>query len=283
MKLCNFMMDGSARTGMKTENGILDLTELGFPAEMNEIICGGDAMLEKIRAAAENAAGPLLSECDIEFLPVSNPKKIVCEGLNFKNHAEETGGAAPEHPIFFSKFYDALSAHNKETVLPSWHEKYDYEAELVLVVGKYAYNLSSPEEARKHIFGYTCGNDVSARDCQFLSSQWLSGKSFPGFAPTGPYIVTSDEFDPEKPHNILCEVNGVTVQNGVTTDMIFPCAETLYAASKFFPLDAGDLIFTGTPEGVILGLEKGKRVWLKSGDILKVSIDGIGTLVTPLK
>ena len=282
MKLCCFRLDGSVRTGVKAAAGIIDLTALGFPAEMNEIIRGGEAMLGKIRAAAESCKGTVLAESDIEFLPVSNPKKIVCEGLNFKKHAEETGGTAPKHPVFFSKFYDTLSAHNKETILPAWNKKYDYEAELVIVVGKYSYNLPSPEAARENIFGYTCGNDLSARDCQFLSSQWLSGKSFPGFAPTGPYIATCDEFDPEVSHGIFCEVNGVTVQSSVTTDMIFNCAETLYTASKFFPLDAGDLIFTGTPEGVIQGRERDKRVWLKPGDIVRVSIDGIGTLVTPL-
>ena len=282
MKLCSFTIDGATKTGVRTEAGILDLTALGFPADMNEIIRGGATVLAKIRAAAESAAGPFIDEQAAKFLPVSNPKKILCEGLNFKKHAEETGGTAPERPIFFSKFYDTLNAHNEATALPAWHEKYDYEAELVIVVGKYSYNLSSPEEARANIFGYTCGNDLSARDCQFLSSQWLCGKSFPGFAPVGPYIATSDELNPEEPHSITCEVNGVTVQSSDTTDMIFSCAETLYTASKFFPLDAGDIIFTGTPAGVIQGREKDKRVWLKPGDTLRVSIDGIGTLITPL-
>ena len=282
MKLCSFLMDGAVKTGAKAGDAVIDLTALGFPSDMNEIILGGEDMLKKISVAVDGFEGTAIAEKDINFQPVTNPKKIVCEGLNFKSHAEETGGTAPDYPILFSKFYDALSAHDKETALPAWHERYDYEAELVIVVGKRAYNLSSQEEAREHIFGYTCGNDLSARDCQFLSSQWLSGKSFPGFAPVGPYIATSDEFNPEEPHGIFCAVNGVTVQNGVTTDMIFSCAETLYTASKFFPLEAGDIIFTGTPAGVIQGLEKDKRVWLKPGDVVKVSIDGIGELVTRL-
>ena len=281
MYLCSFEIDGRPRVGVKTGGAIADVTALGFPARMNEIIEGSDDMLSRIKAALREKKPAALDEEDVKFLPVTEPKKIICEGLNFKDHAEETGGEAPKYPVFFSKFIDALRAHNEPMQLPPWLNRYDYEAELVIVVGKHAYNVSVIE-AEKCIFGYTCGNDLSARDAQFLSSQWLCGKALPGSAPVGPYIITRDSFDPREPHGIYCEVNGEMVQSGNTVDMIFSCFAALSAASRFFPLSPGDLLFTGTPAGVIQGKKREERVWLKAGDIVKVIIDGVGTLVTPL-
>jgi 2-keto-4-pentenoate hydratase/2-oxohepta-3-ene-1,7-dioic acid hydratase in catechol pathway len=248
---------------------------------MGEAAAGGAALLERMEAAAGAYDGAVYALDRVEFGNVTSPGKIVCAGLNYKSHAEETGGQAPEYPVLFSKFGDALSPSGAPVALPGWRRCYDYEAELVVVVGARAYNVP-PEDAAAHIFGYTCGNDLSARDSQFLSSQWLSGKSFPGFAPAGPFIVTADCFDPSADNAIVCRVNGESVQNGVTSDMIFTCAETLSAASRCFPLEPGDLIFTGTPAGVILGKPKGRRVWLRPGDTVEVAIEGIGTLVTPL-
>ena len=281
MKLCSIIIDGSPCAGVLTGNGIVNITALGFPSKMNDIIEGGDETLARIEAALGDNALPAFAPESVEYLPVTAPKKIICEGLNYKDHAEETGSAVPDHPIFFSKFEDSLSAHNKPTPLPPWLSQYDYEAELVVVIGRHAYNVS-PDEAEACIFGYTCGNDLSARDAQFLSSQWLSGKSLPGSGPVGPCIVTRDSFDPRRPHGVFCEVNGTTVQSGNTVDMIFPCFEAVSVASRFFPLSPGDLLFTGTPAGVIQGRKHEKRVWLKPGDVVKVSIDGIGTLTTPL-
>ena len=206
------------------------------------------------------------------------PTKILCVGLNYRSHAEETGGEAPKEPVIFSKFNDALAADGQEIALPAWHRCYDYEAELVAVMGRPLYHASSEEEARAAIGGYTCGNDLSARDCQFRSNQWLIGKSLPGFAPVGPRIVPAADFDPLKPHRITCEVNGVTVQDDDVTNMIFSCAAIAEYVSQFMPLAPGDLIFTGTPAGVLLGRPKGQRVWLKPGDEVAVSIEGIGTL-----
>ena len=210
-----------------------------------------------------------------------NPQKILCVGLNYRSHAEETGGEVPKEPVIFSKFGDALAEDGQEIVLPEWHRCYDYEAELVIVMGKPVWNASR-EEAAAAIGGYTCGNDLSARDCQFRSAQWLIGKSFPGFAPIGPRIVPADEFDPGRPHRITCAVNGVTVQDDDVTGMIFSCSEIVSYISGFLPLAPGDLIFTGTPSGVILGKPKGTREWLKKGDTVAVSIEGIGTLTNRL-
>ena len=281
MKLCSIALNGNPCVGVMTDAGIVNITALGFPAGMNEIIDGGSKMLSGIQAALDGKTSQALDENSVEFLPVTEPKKIVCEGLNFKDHAKETGGEIPKYPIFFSKFDDALIGHNKPAPLPPWLNQFDYEAELVIVIGKPAYNITV-DEAESCIFGYTCGDDLSAREAQFLSNQWLCGKAFPASGPVGPYIVTRDSFDPRVPHGIFCELNGVTVQSGSTVDMIFPCFETVSEASKFFALSPGDLIFTGTPAGVIQGKKRENRVWLKPGDIVKVTIDGIGTLTTPL-
>jgi len=207
-----------------------------------------------------------------------NPTKILCVGLNYRSHAEETGGEAPKEPVIFSKFNDALADDGQEIVLPPWHRCYDYEAELVAVMGSALYHAGSEAAAREAIGGYTCGNDLSARDCQFRSNEWLIGKSFPGFAPVGPRIVPAAQFDPQTPHRIACAVNGVTVQEDDVTNMIFSCAGIVAYISQFIPLSPGDLIFTGTPAGVILGQPKGHRVWLRPGDEVAVTIEGIGTL-----
>ena len=281
MLLCSIEINGRQCVGVKTDSGVVNVSAMGFPSRMNDVISGGSEMLARVSAALQAKAPPALNEDGLKFLPVTEPKKIICEGLNYKSHAEETGGEAPSYPIFFSKFDDALSAHKQPVPLPPWLKRYDYEAELVVVVGRHAYNITA-EEADDYIFGYTCGNDLSARDSQFLSSQWLAGKALPGSAPVGPYIVTRDCFDPRKSNGIYCSVNGTAVQSGDTSDMIFPCHAALSEASKYFPLSPGDLLFTGTPDGVIQGRKKEDRVWLKPGDVVKVSIDGIGTLVTPL-
>lgn len=282
MKLLSFIKDSKTHIGALNAQGrVVDLTSHGYPDNMNDIIAGGETLKKRIAETLADMSLPTLDLSALDYANVTQPKKIVCVGLNYKSHAEETGGTAPKDIVFFSKFNDALTPGGKSVELPAWQHSYDYEAELVLVIGKPAWNVPK-ESALDYVFGYTCGNDLSARDSQFLSSQWLAGKAFPGFAPAGPVIVTSDSFDPDADNAIVCEVNGVQVQAGVTSDMIFNCAEIVSTASRFFKLDAGDLIFTGTPAGVILGKDKDKRVWLKPGDVVKVSINGIGSLVTPL-
>ncbi|MDR0906772.1 MAG: fumarylacetoacetate hydrolase family protein [Oscillospiraceae bacterium] len=285
MKLATIIVkttDGDARhVAALTEHGAVDVSALGIAGDMNALIAGGDASLDSIRAALAGYTGDYLDEKTLVFGKITEPGKIVCEGLNFVDHAEETGGEAPKYPVFFSKFNDALAPANAPVALPAWQRCYDYEAELVIVVGKSAYNIE-PEKAEEYIFGYAAGNDLSARDAQFLSSQWIAGKSFPGFAPVGPWIATRDELNPADGIGIRCRVNGAEVQNGNTRNMIFSCRETLAWASKFFALEPGDLIFTGTPAGVILGKPKGGRVWLKAGDVVTVEIDGIGALTTEL-
>ena len=281
MKLCNFQTADGIHVGVACQGGVVDITRAGIPGDMNQIIAGGADALRRISRLLEDPALPRLEERTLDYACVTRPGKILCVGLNYKQHAEETGGRAPEHPVLFSKFNDALCPAGKPVTLPPWQRCYDYEAELVIVMGRTAWAVGA-DEAMDHVFGYTCGNDLSARDSQFVSQQWLIGKTFPGFAPAGPFIVTADSFDPDGSNGIFCERNGRTVQAGNTNDMIFRCREIVAYASHYCRLEPGDLIFTGTPAGVILGHEKGARVWLKPGDTVRVRIDGIGTLENQL-
>jgi 2-keto-4-pentenoate hydratase/2-oxohepta-3-ene-1,7-dioic acid hydratase in catechol pathway len=281
MKLCNFLTDGEVHVGVEHERGVVDITRAGISETMNQIIAGGADTLQRISRLLEENDLPGQEERELTYACVTKPGKIVCVGLNYKSHAEETGGQAPEHPVLFSKFNDALCPTGREVVLPAWQRCYDYEAELVIVIGRTAWNVGA-DEAMDYVFGYTCGNDLSARDCQFVSNQWLIGKTFPDFAPAGPFIVTADSFDPNGSNHIFCELNGKIVQAGNTNDMIFSCREIVQYASRYCRLEPGDLIFTGTPAGVILGHKKGTRVWLKPGDTVKIMIDGICTLENKL-
>ena len=202
--------------------------------------------------------------------------KIVCIGLNYRSHAERAGFPIPEYPAIFSKFSNALALDGDDVVLPPWEISYDYEAELVIVIGKTAWGVSV-EDAKGYILGYTCGNDLSCRASQQRSGQWLIGKTMPGFAPVGPCIVPAQDFDAFAPHAIRSYVNGELRQNGDISDMIFNCAEIVSYASKYIQLEPGDLIFTGTPSGVALEYKDDEH-WLKPGDVVEIEIDGLGRL-----
>lgn len=282
MKLCSFYATGGEiRAGAVTEDGVVSLETLGFTESVDGIIAGGEAKLNGIKTALKNRTYDVMEPESLSFANVTRPGKILCVGLNYNSHAVETKGEAPKYPVYFSKFSDCLCPTGHDVFLPEWQRCYDYEAELVIVIGKTAWHIGE-DKAEDCIFGYTVGNDLSARDCQFLSNQWLSGKSMPDFAPAGPYIITADSFDPEKPNRIVCEVNGEVRQDGDTSDMIFTCRQIVADASKYFRLEPGDLIFTGTPAGVILGKPKGTRVWLKKGDTVRVTVEGICTLENKL-
>ena len=272
MKICNFISDGCTHPAVVTEKGIVDVAAAGFT--IDEIIAGrGREEIERLAEQAESYVEK------IEYANVVNKVgKLVCVGLNYLEHARRTGATPATTPILFSKFANSLAANNSEVVLPKWENSYDYEAELVIVIGKKTWNVSE-DEAEEHIFGYTCGNDISCRDAQKRTKQWLIGKAMPGFGPCGPCIVTSDSFDPEKPHRVQSYVNGELRQDGTTDDMIFTCKRIVSYASKYIELDPGDLIFTGTPSGVAL---EGGYPWLKPGDVVDVCIEGIGTLTNKM-
>ena len=277
MKLAQIEQGGQTILCARTAEGLIPLNGVGYHTMMDAI-----ERIDELPRALEMAEAketPLAPE-DARFLPVvSRPGKIVCVGVNYGRHVKECGQSLPDAPVLFSKFATALSAHKDSVAIPRGVERLDYEAELVMVIGRRAHCVSA-DEAMDYVFGCTCGNDLSARDWQSRSSQWLAGKTPDGFAPVGPWITTIDAMHEIQDLEIACALNGQLRQYASTGDMIFSCAEIVSYVSSVMTLEPGDLIFTGTPDGVILGLPEEQRRWLKPGDVLEVSIDNIGTLRT---
>jgi 2-keto-4-pentenoate hydratase/2-oxohepta-3-ene-1,7-dioic acid hydratase in catechol pathway len=238
-----------------------------------------DDLLKMIESSQETAK----SISNVTFLPcVPEKGKIICVGLNYKKHAEEAGMAVPQFPVLFNKFSNALAANNEEIILPAVATEFDYEAELGVVIGKRAKNIAK-ENALEHVFGYCNVNDLSARDLQMRTAQWMLGKSLDGFCPIGPYIVTSDEVGNPNDLDIRLYVNDEIRQNSNTKDMIFKVDEIVSYVSRYITLEPGDLIITGTPEGVIAGFPADKKHWLQPGDIVTVEIEKLGRLNNQLK
>jgi 2-keto-4-pentenoate hydratase/2-oxohepta-3-ene-1,7-dioic acid hydratase in catechol pathway len=207
--------------------------------------------------------------------PVAAPEKIICVGVNYKGHAAETSAKIPEVPVLFSKFNTALVGASGPVILPSNASQIDYEAELAVVIGKRAKRISV-EKALEVVGGYMIMNDVSARDWQFRVRQWLTGKSFDTFAPAGPWLVTPDEIPDPHALRITLMLNGKTMQDSNTSDLIFGIPALISHISQIFTLKPGDIISTGTPPGV--GYVRKPPVFLRNGDLVEISIDGIGTI-----
>ena len=286
MKLVNFIENDKVCLGIRTELGILNVAEAAaaigktLPSTIEGVIGGGEKILAQLSELIE-LEQYMISEENVIYAPcIMNPEKILCVGLNYFSHGEECKVDIPKYPALFSKFNNTLAAHQQKVKLLPHALKYDYEAELVIVIGKEAVNVSK-EAALSYVFGYMVGNDLSARDLQFLTGQWLLGKTCDGFAPIGPYLVTADEVNPDN-LDISCEVNGEVRQFANTSELIFDCATIISYISKYMTLKPGDIIFTGTPGGVILGKAQKEQQWLKAGDEIKVSIKELGTLVNIL-
>jgi len=211
---------------------------------------------------------------------VPHPQKLILIGLNYRGHAAETNATIPEQPVLFSKFNNALAGSGEKVPLPRNAVRYDYEAELAVVIGRRA-RMVPPDQALSCVMGYCCANDLSCRDLQFLSSQWLLGKTLDKFMPLGPYLVTADHVPDPQALGVRSFVNGAIRQNSTTADMIFSVAELISYVSRYMTLEPGDVISTGTPQGVILGMKE-ERVWLKAGDEVVVEVDGLGRLVSRL-
>lgn len=273
MRICSIRVKGEAHVGVVTARGVVDATAAGFAGTLDDIIAGAP---RDTLAAMENDAALPIVEAPEYLNVVTRPGKLVCVGLNYRAHAEKVDLKSADVPILFSKFADSLVPSGACVTLPAWEDSYDYEAELVIVMGKRAWNVSE-EDALGYVFGYSCGNDLSCRVPQKRTSQWLIGKAMPGFGPCGPCIVTSGGYDVKAGKNIRSYVNGQLRQNGSTADMISGCARIVSYASHYICLEPGDLIFTGTPSGV--ALEKDKKLpWLKKGDRVDIEIEGIGRL-----
>ncbi|MDN7246784.1 fumarylacetoacetate hydrolase family protein [Planococcus shenhongbingii] len=281
MKLLSFTTSKGLSYGVKTEQGIVDVKATaeaaGLPVSQNiqELISKGEAGRRELEAVL-SATAAIVQEGEFQYAPaVQNPGKIICVGANYKAHAEEANMTAPEYPIYFAKFANSLAAHEEEVVLPEFVDQGDYEVELVAVIGEQTHQVTQ-EQALAKVYGYATGNDLSARKQQFRSNQWMFGKAIDGFAPIGPYLVTAEEVADPQNLTLSCWVNGELRQHANTKDMIFPIAEIISDLSQIMTLEPGDVIYTGTPEGVILGMEE--PVWLKPGDEIACEVEGLGRL-----
>ncbi|MCL6446033.1 MAG: fumarylacetoacetate hydrolase family protein, partial [Alicyclobacillus sp.] len=219
-----------------------------------------------------------LNEDRLQFGPcLPNPGKIICVGQNYRAHVDEYTIGSFDTPVLFSKYNNTIAAHGEDITLPANSTQVDYEAELAVVIGKTARHVTQ-ETALEHVFGYCNANDLSARDLQFRTVQWLLGKTPDGFCPIGPYLVTKDEIADPQRLDIRCKLNGEIRQQSNTALMIFNIAYLISYISETITLEPGDIILTGTPEGTILGYPAEQQTWLKDGDVVTVEVEGLGTL-----
>ncbi len=284
MRLISYLTaDGGARIAGKYALGqYVDLNHADprLPTTMCKFLATGQEGLTRAAAAIKN--GRPLESASLKILaPVPRPEKIFCIGLNYADHARETGKEPPPEPVVFSKFVTAVRADGEPIVLPKLSSKVDYEAELVVVIGTRGRHITK-DKALAHIAGYCCGHDVSARDWQAQKpgGQWLLGKSFDSFAPFGPELVTADEAGDVGNLAISLRLNGQTMQDSRTSQLIFGVPELVSYLSGVCTLAPGDLIFTGTPPGV--GVARKPPVYLKPGDTVEVEIERIGVLRNPV-
>ncbi|MDX6663456.1 MAG: hypothetical protein QOG09_1558 [Solirubrobacterales bacterium] len=275
MRLISYRTGSDAAAGILRGDRVLDAGEaLGLDSTigMRQLLAGG--RLAELAGASDD--GRPLAEFEL-LAPVPDPAKIVCIGLNYRSHAAEAGIDPPESPTFFAKFANALAADGAEVALPAKSQKVDFEAELAFVVGRRATAVDEAE-ALDHIAGYTLLNDLSARDLQFATPQWMPGKVFDGSAPCGPALVTADEAGAHDAIEIALTLNGEQMQAASSSDLIFSPPALLARLSALMTLEPGDIVATGTPAGV--GGAREPRVWLKPGDELVVSSPTLGELRT---
>jgi 2-keto-4-pentenoate hydratase/2-oxohepta-3-ene-1,7-dioic acid hydratase in catechol pathway len=279
MKLVTYGADGRARAGVQTDGGVLDAAGLlGVDAiGMRELIAGErlGELTELAAQAGEKGPGPFTP--DQLLPPIPDPDKIVCIGLNYRSHAAEAGIDPPEQPTIFAKYRNALAPPDATVQLPPASEKVDYEAEVAFVIGRRTKD-AEPDQALAAIAGYMLLNDLSARDLQFATPQWMPGKVFDGSAPCGPAIVTPDEAGDPESISFSLDLNGERMQEASTSDLIFSVAELVARLSRWMTLEPGDIVSTGTPSGV--GSVREPRVWLKPGDEIVISSPTLGTLRT---
>ncbi len=294
MRLVTYDLNGVWRAGIIVDEDVVDSSIAAMAADIDfdsewisnrELIQLNEKQLVKFENAAWDVASARNSELVVFPIesallgpPIPDPDKIICLGLNYKSHAEEAGLKPPEVPILFAKYRNALTGPNSPILLPNVSKEIDYEAELAVVIGKRGKDIPA-ERALEHVAGYMALHDVSARDLQFRAGQWLSGKSLDTFAPCGPALVINEIDDPQN-LNISTRLNGETLQNSNTKHMIFSVAETIAHISQLMTLEPGDIIATGTPEGV--GFKRAPHIFLKDGDVVEVEVEKIGTLRNPV-
>jgi acylpyruvate hydrolase len=264
------MLDAWHLLGDSEASGLRDLIATGRLDELEQALSDWTPELSQT-----------VDPASLELLPpVPDPDKIICIGLNYRSHAEEFGLELPQAPTIFAKFRNALVGPGQDVVLPAASEKVDYEAEIAFVIGKRAREVPA-ESAGDHVAGYMLLNDLSARDLQFLTPQWMPGKVFDGSAPCGPWLVTPDEAGPHDSIGISLTLNGEQMQSSHSGDLIFSVPELVSHLSGWMTLEPGDIISTGTPSGV--GSARKPRIWLQEGDELVVSSPRLGDLATTIR
>jgi acylpyruvate hydrolase len=266
MKLVTYDAGDGPRAGVQTGDGVLDA---GF--ESVGQLLRSDALGKVAGLQGDPVAGARL------LPPVTDPGKIICIGLNYRSHAEEQGAEPPATPTFFAKFANALAAPDAEVTLPSYSSKVDYEAEVAFVIGARAKDVAE-QDALAHVAGYMLLNDLSARDMQFATPQWMPGKVFDGAAPCGPWLVTPDEAGAPDAIDIELRLNGEVMQSASTADLVHSIPALVAYLSKLMTLEPGDIVSTGTPAGV--GSLRDPQVWLKAGDEVVISSSALGRLST---
>ena len=289
--------DGAHRLGVQVGKGVVDVAAsladrkglrvlragaAPVPATIDDLLAGGRQAQQALAAHIQGALADtpratwFQAESSLRLGPcLPHPGKIVCVGLNYRQHAAEAGLAVPGTPVLFSKYGNALAGPGEAIPLPAGAEQYDYEVELAVVIGRRARNVSEAD-ALNYVFGYCTANDLSARDLQNRTSQWLLGKTLDKFLPLGAYLVTADEVGDPQNLQLRTWVNGSLRQNSNTGDMIFPVAYVISYISRYFTLEPGDLISTGTPQGVIAGMAD--KHWLRAGDEVTVEVEKLGRL-----
>jgi len=267
---------GLPSLGARIGDELVDLTALGLPTTLDELLRQGPRGLQAAREVAEGAKvrQPLAG---LRYLPpVSDPAKAFAIGLNYKDHAAESNFEPPKFPVIFQRYRSSWVAHEEALVRPHVSTQFDYEAELVAVIGK-AGRYIKPENALDHVAGYSLFNDGSVRDYQLRTNQWMLGKNFDASGSFGPEFVTADELPAGASGlQLTCRLNGEVLQNANTRDMIFDVATLVSVCSEAMALQPGDIIITGTPAGV--GLARKPQVWMKPGDVCEVEVEGVGIL-----
>jgi acylpyruvate hydrolase len=312
MRLVTYQREGQFRTGAQLDKQVVDLNrahraalhqtenedelavaDARVPTDMTGLLRGGDTSLRAVQQAVAFARGQLevsgktlnqqgivYATDDISLLPpVVRPGKVICLGLNYRDHAAESGMTVPDYPVLFHKVAGSLIGHNQPIVVPRISSKIDYEGELAIIIGRRGKYIAE-DEAYSYIAGYTVANDVSARDLQFRTSQWTTGKMLDTFGPLGPALVTRDEVPDPHTLSIKTILNGQVLQDGNTADMIFGVPFIVRYISEIVTLEPGDVILTGTPSGI--GNTRSPQVFMKPGDTIEVEIGHLGKLTNPV-
>jgi len=278
MRLVTYRRGGATRAGALTAAGVLDAAEVLGIEETGVRGLINDGCVEELRAGLEETDASPISGAEL-LPPLPDPDKIVCIGLNYRSHAAEAGIEPPDQPTFFAKFRNALAPADATVKLPAASEKVDYEAEVAFVLGRRCKDVDA-SDALDAIAGYMLLNDLSARDLQFATPQWMPGKVFDGSAPCGPALVTPDEAGAPDAISFALDLNGERMQEASTSDLVFSVPELVARLSRWMTLEPGDIVSTGTPSGV--GSIRQPRVWLKPGDEIVISSPSLGELRTTI-